>query len=467
MVVGPRFNPAATTDGVGAVARGQHNTSGQTTEVQYLAPTERSGHDISVSLNISAGVDIEDVNCINHAVDVDGVSECQRKVTLSAQDTIPNKDFVLRYKVAGDQIKTAMLTHQDKHGHYFTMMLYPPADLEQVQRSPMEMVFVLDCSGSMRGKPITQAKAAISHALQSLTPRDTFQIIQFSNNASQLGAEPVLATEDNIQRGLVYLASLSGNGGTRMIEGVKAALNFPHDEGRFRLVSFMTDGYIGNEQQILKTLHDKLGASRIFSFGVGSSPNRMLMNRMAVLGRGAVAYLSLNDNAREIMDRFNRRISHPAMTDLSIDWGQMKVTDVYPQRIPDLIVGRPVVITGRFDGEPSVVKVNGRVNMKPASVTVSLQEEGATADHKGIAAVWARLKIKDLMNLATVARDAVEEIHQTVTQTALAYNLMSSFTAFVAVDSMTKTDGDFGTTVAVPVPVPDGVQYKTTVGGTN
>ena len=466
MVVGPRFNPAATTDGVGAVARGQHKTSGQNTEVQYLAPNERSGHDISLAVNISAGVEVEDVHSINHAVDVKNDSECQRTVTLSSGDTIPNRDFVLRYKVAGDHVKTAMLTHKDKHGSYFTMMLYPPVDLGQVQRSPMEMVFVLDCSGSMSGKPIAQAKAAISHALQSLTPRDTFQIIRFSNNASQLGAEPVLATDANIQRGLKYLGSLNGSGGTQMIEGIKAALDFPHDEGRFRLVSFMTDGYIGNEQQILGTLYDKLGASRIFSFGVGSSPNRFLMDRMAILGRGAVAFLSLEDNATEIMDRFNRRISHPAMTDLAIDWGQMEVADVYPQRLPDLIVGRPVVITGRFKGEPSTVKVNGRVEMEPASFQVSLNEADATKEHTGIAAVWARLKIRDMMNHAAYAPDATEEIHDAVTQTALAYNLMSSFTAFVAVDSLTLTEGEFGTTVAVPVPVPDGVKYETTVGAT-
>ena len=371
---------------------------------------------------------------------------------------------MLRYRVAGDQIKTAMLTHEDKHGKYFTMMLYPPKDLEQVNRSPMEMVFVLDCSGSMRGQPMAQAKAAISHVLQSLTPRDTFQIIRFSNNASQLGPEPVLATEDNIQRGLQYLTSLNGSGGTHMIEGIKAALDFPHDEGRFRLVSFMTDGYIGNEQQILGTLYDKLGASRIFSFGVGNSVNRMLMDRMAILGRGAATYLSLNDDAVAIMDRFNRRISHPAMTDISIDWGDMRVADVYPQRMPDLIVGRPVVITGRFKGEPGTVKVNGRVDMESTSFAVSLDEDGARDEHAGIAAVWARLKIKDMMNVATHAPEAAGEIRDAVTQTALAYNLMSSYTSFVAVDSMSKTEGDFGTTVAVPVPVPEGVKYETTVG---
>ncbi len=471
MVVGPRFNPPATADGVGAVARNEHGTSGQSTEVQYLAPNERSGHDVSVSLNISAGVDIEDIHCVNHVMEEQRTSESQRTITLSPKDSIPNKDFVLRYKVAGYQIKTALLTREDQQGKYFTMMLYPPAELTQLQRSAMEMVFLLDCSGSMKGKPMEQAKNAIRHALQSLTPRDTFQIIRFSNKASRLGAEPLIATEDNIRIGLEYLVSLNGTGGTQMIEGIKAALDFPHDEGRFRLVSFMTDGYIGNEQQILNAIHEKLGESRIFSFGVGSSPNRMLMDRMALLGRGAVAYLSLNDDAVEIMDRFNQRISHPAMTDLQIDWSGMDVADVYPQRLPDLIVGRPVVVTGRFKGTPDMVKVNGRVAMEPASFAVTLDKHDASKSHAGVAAVWARLKIKDLMNDATRSPTAADEIKTSVLETALAYNLMSSFTAFVAVDSITKTEGEFGTTVAVPVPVPvpvpDGVKYETTVGGTD
>ncbi|MEZ6060534.1 MAG: VIT domain-containing protein [Planctomycetaceae bacterium] len=463
MVVGPRFNPPATTDGVGAVARGAHGSSGQSTEVQYLAPHERSGHDISLTLNINAGVDIEDIHSVNHAVKSQPISECRRKIELASNDTIPNRDFVLRYRVAGDQIKTALLTHEDEQGKYFTMMLYPPAELKSVRRSPMEMVFVLDCSGSMSGKPIEQAKTAIAHALQSLTPRDTFQIIQFSNNSSQLGSEPVVATAENIGRGLRYLNGLSGSGGTQMIEGIKAALDFPHDEGRFRLVSFMTDGYIGNEQQILGTLRSKLGPSRVFSFGVGQSPNRYLMDRMAMEGRGAVAYLSLNDDAAAIMDHFNQRISHPAMTDLSIDWGTMKVADVYPERLPDLIVGRPVILTGRFKGEPGTVKVGGLVGMEPTSFAVSLDEDDATEKHNGIAAVWARMKIKDLMMDATGEPSQAAEVQQLVTQTALNYNLMSSFTAFVAVDSMSKTSGDFGTTVAVPVPVPEGVKYETTV----
>ena len=463
MVVGPRYNPPATTDGIGSVARGGNGVSGQNTEVQYLASNERSGHDVSMSLNIKAGVNIENVRCVNHSVDIKESSESERQITLSPSDSIPNKDFVLRYKVAGEQIKTAMMTHKDDHGQYFTMMLYPPAELKQVQRSPMEMVFVLDCSGSMNGRPLDQARAAVTHALQKLTPRDTFQIIDFSNTASQLGPAPINATPENLRNGLAYLASLNGRGGTEMIEGLKAALDFPHDEGRYRVVSFMTDGYIGNDADILHAVAQKTGDSRIFSFGVGQSPNRYLMDRMALLGRGAVAYLSLNDDPVRIMEQFQDSISHPAMTDLSINWGSMNVTDVYPQIVPDLIVGRPVVLTGRFTGELGTVTVNGRTGMQPVSYSVALDARDANKEHKGIGAVWARLKIADLMAQISRTPDQAEQIQQSVLRTALDYSLMSALTAFVAVDSMTKTEGAFGTTVAVPVPVPEGVRYDTAV----
>jgi Ca-activated chloride channel family protein len=463
MVVGPRYNPPATTDGIGSVARGGNGVSGQNTEVQYLASSERSGHDVSMSLNIKAGVNIENVRCVNHSVDIKESSESERQITLSPSDSIPNKDFVLRYKVAGEQIKTAMMTHKDDHGQYFTMMLYPPAELKQVQRSPMEMVFVLDCSGSMNGRPLDQARAAVTHALQKLTPRDTFQIIDFSNTASQLGPAPINATPENLRNGLAYLASLNGRGGTEMIEGLKAALDFPHDEGRYRVVSFMTDGYIGNDADILHAVAQKTGDSRIFSFGVGQSPNRYLMDRMALLGRGAVAYLSLNDDPVRIMEQFQDSISHPAMTDLSINWGSMNVTDVYPQIVPDLIVGRPVVLTGRFTGELGTVTVNGRTGMQPVSYSVALDARDANKEHKGIGAVWARLKIADLMAQISRTPDQAEQIQQSVLRTALDYSLMSALTAFVAVDSMTKTEGAFGTTVALPVPVPEGVRYDTAV----
>jgi Ca-activated chloride channel family protein len=351
MVVGPRYNPAGSTDGVGAVAAGKRGASGQKTEVQYLKPTQRSGHDISLAVDIDAGVKIEEVRSSNHAISKKFDGKNRVNVAINKNDSIPNKDFVLRYRVAGKKVKSAVVTTRDERGGFFTMMLYPPESLKNVKRSPMEMIFVLDCSGSMRGKPMAKAKDAISRALRKLGADDSFQIIRFSSNASKLGPDPVIATPDNIARGLEFVESLSGSGGTQMIEGIKAALDFEHDPERFRFVSFMTDGKIGNEKQILAAVQAKLGDSRIFSFGVGSSPNRYLLDRMAKLGSGAVAYVGLDDSCGEIVDAFYDRISHPAMTNVGIDFGGMKVFDVYPSRVSDLFVGRPIVITGRFQGE--------------------------------------------------------------------------------------------------------------------
>ncbi len=462
MVVGPRFNPPGSTNGVGAVARGRAGISGQKTEVQYLKPGERSGHDIAVKVEVDAGVKIEDVKCKNHVVSEAFAGPEKLMVKLSELDSIPNKDFVLRYKVAGKTIKSALVTHHDKRGGFFTLMLYPPENLSYLKRAPMEMIFVLDCSGSMKGKPIAKAKDAIKRGLRKLGPDDTFQVIRFSNNASQFGPDPVPATQRNIRRALKYVDNLHGGGGTMMIEGIKAALDFPHDERRFRMVSFMTDGYIGNETEILAEVHKRLGASRIFSFGVGSSPNRYLLDRMAKLGKGAVAYIGLDESAGEIVDLFYERISHPALTDVTIDWGRMKVTDTYPGRIPDLFVGRPVILTGRFKGRRNTtIRINGKVGDLKQEIAIPVNLSNSEAAHHGVACVWARKKIETLANRATY--DNNKELPEEIKQVALEYGLMSAYTAFVAVDSSRQTSGDHGITVAVPVPVPDGVRYETTV----
>jgi Ca-activated chloride channel family protein len=247
-----------------------------------------------------------------------------------------------------------------------------------------------------------------------------------------------------------------------MIEGIKAALDFSHEPGRFRLVSFMTDGYIGNEVEILAAVHQRLGASRIFSFGVGSSVNRYLLDRMAKLGKGAVAYIGLDESAGQVVDLFYERISHPALTDINIDWGKMQVADVYPNSIRDLFVGRPVILTGRFKGQrKTTIRLSGKVGDLTQEIAIPVNLNDSASTHPGIACVWARKRIETLANQA--AYDNNPNLPGQIRQVALEYSLMSAYTAFIAVDSSRKTTGDHGVTVAVPVPVPDGVRYDTTV----
>jgi Ca-activated chloride channel homolog len=416
-------------------------------------------------VDVDAGVAIEGIECKTHAITKELSAPEHLVVSLDENDRVPNKDFVLRYRVAGGTVKSSLLTQRDpasQDGGYFTLMLYPPKELGNLERQPLELVFVLDCSGSMNGRPIEQAKAAVTRGLRLLRPGDSFQLINFSTSASQLGPSPLEATPENIQRGLSYLRSLNGDGGTEMIEGIKAALDFPHDPNRLRFVCFLTDGYIGNETEILAAIHRKLGASRIFSFGIGTSVNHYLIDHMGKTGRGAVAYLGLHEEAAKIMEDFFERISHPALTDLKIDWGGMQVSEVFPRQLPDLFVGRPVILTGRFNGRSdTTVRVAGNAAGSTVQLNVgaNLSDPGAT--HKGLPSVWARMKIAELANQSTYAPDP--ELPDAIKQVALDYGLMSAFTAFVAVDSSRVTEGNEGTTVPVAVPLPDGVKYESTV----
>ncbi len=460
-VVGPRYHPPGSADLIVPAARDSLLPAANTT-VEYLRPNERSAHDISINVRINAGVTIEELKSTHEIVASRDAAD-SATITLANVTMIPNRDFILDFQVAGGTIKSDLLTYMDPQTNqgYFTLMMYPPANLSSLQRQPMEMVFVLDCSGSMSGTPLDQAKSAVNAALDKLQEGDTFQIIRFSDNASSFGATPVPATARNIQRARSYLRNLNSMGGTQMIEGIRAALDFPHDPSRLRFVSFMTDGYIGNDRDIIAAVHERIGNARIFSFGVGSSVNRYLMERMANVGRGAVAYLGPNDSASDIMTSFFDRISHPALTDVDIDWGGMAVSDVYPARLPDMFVGRPIVVTGKYLGAAGDISVSGTTGNQNHRIGISA--DSTDSGNTYLPKIWARLRIAELSDRQTWEQNLYGELEAAIRTTALKYQLMSDYTSFVAVDSSMQTEGSHGTTVQQALPVPEGVRYETTV----
>ena len=453
MVVGPRYNPAGTT--------------GQATEVTYLAPGETSKHRLSLTVDLDAGVPLGKVVSDSHAIDMKELPGGARRITLKDGETRPNKDLVLRYQVAGEAVRPALFVHKDASGTgTFTLVLEPPAALAQTRRAPVELIFVLDVSGSMAGAPLDRAKGTIQRTLATLGPDDTFNLVLFSSDAWTLFDRPRRATADNLARVVAFLQTTEGGGGTEMLKGMQAALDAARDPERLRLVSFLTDGYIGNEAQILAAIHAKLGVTRIFSFGVGTSVNRYLIERMAIMGRGAAAFVDLNgSSADRAVDAFYQEMSHPALADITVDWNGMKASDVYPQNIPDLLVGRPVVLSGHITGAmPSSITVHGRAGGKPVSYTVPIGKD-VVRDHPALAKIWARMRIADLEDRATYEPD-VAALTETIKNTALHEGLLSPFTAFIAVDSSAVTQGASGVSVPVAVPVPEGVRYDTTIGAT-
>ena len=469
MTIGPRYNPPYSKDPIHPVAhqgRGGwqvagHPQAGKGTTISYLRPNERSGHDIAVSLDIDAGVSIEQAKCITHTVTArkHGEDNNRLSVQLSPKDTIPNKDFVFRFRVAGKELKTGLVKHVDAQGRgYFSLMMIPPVDLMHLQRQPMEMIFVVDCSGSMKGAPMRQCKEAMHHALNQLGPHDTFQIIRFSENASALGRRPLSVTPGNFRKARQYINDLSGTGGTEMLEGIKAALDMPQDRHRYRVVTFMTDGKIGNEEQVLKEMNRRMREARVFSFGVGSSVNRYLLEEMAKAGRGTAAYLLPNDSGKEVMQLYFDRVSRPALSDLSIRYGGATVAQVYPSTLPDVFVGRPVIVTGRYSGDLRTIDIQGRAGGQQLSMKLDGRESAA---HPSLSQVWARRKIEDLSD--RFRTQGIGGLEHEIRGTALEYGLVSAYTSYIAVDASRFTSGYRTTTVQQPNELPEDVDFRTTV----
>ena len=460
-VVGPRYNPQGSTSPVAALPREEYRDPPAGTAVRYLRPTERSAHDIGISVELDAGVAIEELSA-SHEIATRRDGESRAHVALAAGNTIPNRDFILKFRVAGDTIKSNLLTYTDartKQG-YFTLVVYPPAAARTSRRQPVEMVFVVDTSGSMAGQPIAQARDAIHAALDRLERGDTFQIMNFSSDVRRFANRPLPATDVNIEGARAYVNGLGGQGGTEMLSGIRAALGFPRDSERTRYVTFLTDGYIGNEAEILGEVQRTIGDTRIFSFGVGNSVNRYLLDGLATEGRGTVAYLGLEDSAADVMEYYFERISRPALTDVAIDWNELAATDVYPARMPDLFAGRPIVVTGKFGGMPDDVRVRGRLGREVVAFDVAAARE---SQQPALRSLWARLRIEDLARRQTLTGDPNGALADSIRTTALEHSLMSAYTSFVAVDASERTAGERGTTVNQAVPVPAGVRYDTTV----
>jgi Ca-activated chloride channel homolog len=466
-VVGPRYVPGAPTadpqKGGGTLPDTDRVPDASRISPPVMPEGMRAGHDISIDVALDAGVPIDGLKSVSHEIEVERPSASAARVRLKDLTAIPNKDFVLRYDVAGRKIEDALLTHRDGRGGYFTLIMQPPERVTVEDVSPKELVFVLDTSGSMSGFPIEKAKETMRLALDGLNPQDTFNLITFSGDTHILFPEPVPATKENLAKAQKFLESRQGGGGTEMMKAIKAALDPSDAQGHVRVVCFMTDGYVGNDMEIISEVQKHANA-RVFAFGIGSSVNRFLLDKMAGYGRGEVEYVLLGDDGSAAARRFHERVRNPLLTDITVDWGGLPVEDVYPKRVPDLFSAKPLILTGRFTGAGrGVVRIRGRMSgrMYEREIAVNLPE--AQPEHDELATLWARRRVDDLMGEdynGMQQGNMRADLREAITGLGLEYRLMTQFTSFVAVEEMTVTDGGQPRRVDVPVELPAGVSQQ-------
>jgi len=474
MVVGPRYNPAGFTGGIGAVPAGEKGASGQKTEVPYLKPGERNGHDISLALTLDAGVPIRDLKVANHKAEALQVDKSRAKVTLSPADAIPNKDFVLKYKVAGEKPEIAALAHNlgggfEGSGGYFMLMIQPKIDEQLKQAPPREVCFLIDVSGSMRGQPTEKVRETMREFFKLSKPDDTFQVITFASRAAQLFPQYVPATQENVDKALNFTNAIEGGGGTEMMKGINMVLDAPVSPNRVRIVMLLTDGFIGNEAQIIDAVGKKCGDQiRFWTIGIGQAPNRFLIDGVAKQGGGMGKVLGLNDSPAALVPEIVERIHRAQLAKISIDWGKLSVFDIYPATIPELWAGRPVILFGRYmEGGADTIMIRGTAEGEPLAYPVQVALPAAQPLHSSLGTVWARKKIADLSD--QMYGGEVQELVDEITRLALSYRIMSQYTSFVAVDEKDKDSLIAPATpprrVTVPVPMPEGVSWEGVFGG--
>ncbi|MDQ2099010.1 MAG: VIT domain-containing protein [Tychonema bourrellyi B0820] len=494
MVVGPRYisgnsippNPPLarggdlnTTPPLARGGQGGVNTDADRINPPVNPPGTRSGHDIAVSVEIDSGIPISDIRSTSHQITTNRSGNTV-SVQLANSDTIPNKDLILRYRVAGENTQATVLAQADKRGGHFAAYLIPALNYKNNEIVPKDVVFLMDTSGSQQGEPLVKSKELMRRFIQGLNPNDTFTIIDFANTAKALSSVPLANTTENRQRAIKYIDKLQADGGTELLNGIRTVMNFPAPAtGRLRSIVLITDGYIGGENEVLNFVQQNLKpGNRLYSFGVGGSVNRFLIDRLAEVGRGTSQVIRQDEPSAEAAEKFFRQINNPVLTDIQISWeGMGGKPEIYPIAPPDLFASQPLVLFGRKgDRTNGQLRIRGTlaggktyeqilpVNFVPA-VSVRQRESNPAAitntdfGNSAIAQLWARSRIKDLMN--QMFGGETKSLVESVTNTALTYRLLSEYTAFVAVSEEVRVEPD-GTRrqVQVPVELPQGVSYE-------
>lgn len=450
-VVGPRYT--------GGASAGQNP---EKITPPIAVKNTRAGHDISIKVNLDAGLPLQEVSSPLHPIDVQKQGARRALVQLQNAATLPNKDFILRYKVAGERVQSGIIAYAPSgaDGGYFTLILQPPDAPKSEEVAPKEMVFVIDQTGSQMGWPLEKAKETMRHCLRNLNPGDTFQLIGFTTEVFPCFPAPVEASKANVEKAIAWLEPIAGAGGTDILKAANYALKLPADPKRPRIICQMTDGYVGNDQETIKHVGAHRGQARVFPFGVGNSVNRYLIDGMAREGRGVAQYVTLNEDGKAAAQKFYDRVAQPLLLDVSVDWGGLPVEDVLPRHIPDVFSSAPIILKGRYKrGMKGEIIVRGLLRGQPweEAIPITLPEE-PTESAEALPSLWAREKINDIEYEG--ARGNATETTSKVTSLALEYRLMSPYTSFVAVEQRVVNIGGKQRTINVPVEMPEGVNYE-------
>jgi Ca-activated chloride channel family protein len=390
-------------------------------------PAKRPGHGLEMQIHLRSGISFAAIESRYHDVDILPEADGYR-VVLAEAGELPDRDFELSWFPDLSAVpQSALVTWDGGDAVYAQLMLVPPLE-NSIGPQPREVVFIIDTSGSMEGASIEQARTALLRGLGQLDGADYFNLIQFNSETERLFPESVPVTRRNLYFATQYIEGLVADGGTVIAPALASAFSLPERPGLLRQVIFVTDGSVGNEGELLLNIGEQLGASRLFTVGIGSAPNTWFMRKAAEIGRGSHTHIGKLDEVEERMSRLWTHIRLPALADICVDWGQD--AEFYPEVIPDLYAGEPLWLVARLPLQPRAIRLCGLLGGGAWETSINPLPLGGGDT---LATLWARRKIESLEDSMVFGMEP-EIVREQMTRVALDYGLLTAETSLVAVD---------------------------------
>ncbi len=462
LVVAPRYNPQTIVQTVDFGAKGLGTTKTEAPTPPVMNPALNAPtNPVSITVHLDAGFALRDVKSAHHKIDMTSPNANTREISLSGI-VLADKDFELTWNASGMAPQAGLFT-ETINGHDYLLGFVTPPLVASTTNHPREITFVIDNSGSMDGASMPQAKDSLLYGLAQMKPTDRFNVIRFDDTMDNLFGAPVQATEGKIAEAKAFVSNLQASGGTEMIPPMKAALidANPTDKNYLRQIVFITDGSIGNEQELFDTIAKGRGRTRVFMVGIGSAPNTYLMTRAAELGRGTFTQIGEGTQVVERMTELFGKIGNPVVTDLKAQlFGS--TAQITPNDLPDLYQGEPVMLMADSNSLSGVLKITGKIGDTPWEVKLPV---ASAAKGTGISKLWARRKIAEIEVASTLGSMDQATADKAVLSVALEHHLVSSQTSLVAVDKSPKRPAGYKLTRAdVPLMLPAGWVFESVFG---
>jgi Ca-activated chloride channel family protein len=455
-VVGPRYVTSAEESAASAnIDRWQSNP--------YLhaedghAGDEPAG-DFRLQVKLNSGIPIKEATSPSHHVRIAYQDAKRARVELLPEaGNGPNRDFILRYQLAGSSIESGLMLFESGEEKYFLAMIEPPRRPTPAQIPPRDFMFIVDVSGSMHGFPLEVSKTLMRKLLSGLLIGDSFNVMLFSGDSALLAERALPATPHNVNAAIEFVDKQQGAGGTELLPALTRALALPGAADRARSIVVITDGYVSIEAATFDLIRKNLGTANVFAFGIGSSVNRFLIEGMARAGQGEPFIVTDESEADARAEALRRYIVSPVLTKGRLVTEGFQVYDVEPPGIPDVLAERPVIVFGKWRGARK-----GDLLLEGLSGSGKFQERFDVAatkpspDNVALRYLWARSRIARLDDYQRLGDDP-ERVKE-ITALGLGYHLLTNYTSFIAVDQVARNQhAKDSVSVKQPLPMPQGV----------